>query len=209
MKWRLLCLFCREKIMLWITVNHSFSIFFFIPSGLHPQHMETPRPGDKSEPHPQHMEAPRPGVESKLQLPTYTIATATQDPSCICNLHHSSWQRPIPNPPSEARDRTCIPMDTSWVCYCRATTATSSFSIWRISLFLVLPTYFHIYMYSFTYIYFNIAFQSTPLFLTIHYEMLVLIFFLATPMPCRSSQTKVQTYATSVPWATAVYNTRS
>ena len=38
-------------------------------------------------------EVPRPGVESELQLPAYTTATAMLDPSHICNLHHSSWQR--------------------------------------------------------------------------------------------------------------------
>ena len=41
-------------------------------------------------PHPQHMEVPRLGVESELQLPAYTTVTATQDPSCVCDLHHSS-----------------------------------------------------------------------------------------------------------------------
>ena len=40
--------------------------------------------------HPQHMEVPRLGVESELQLLAYTTATATPDPSHICNLHHSS-----------------------------------------------------------------------------------------------------------------------
>ena len=38
-------------------------------------------------------------------------ATATLDPSHVCNLHHSSRQRWILNPLSEARDRTCILMD--------------------------------------------------------------------------------------------------
>ena len=33
-------------------------------------------------------------------------ATAMQDPSRICNLHHSSWQCQIPNPLSKARDQT-------------------------------------------------------------------------------------------------------
>ena len=42
-------------------------------------------------PHPQHVEGPRLGVRSELQLPAYTSATATLDPSCICDLHHSSW----------------------------------------------------------------------------------------------------------------------
>ena len=48
----------------------------------------------------------------ELQLPAYTIATAMQKPSHICDLHHSSWQRQILNPLSEARDRTHSLMDT-------------------------------------------------------------------------------------------------
>ena len=52
------------------------------------------------------MEAPRLGVESELQLPAYTTATAAQDPSCVCDLHHGSQQRQIINPLSKARDRT-------------------------------------------------------------------------------------------------------
>ena len=49
----------------------------------------------------------------ELQLPTYTTAIATQDLSHICDLHHSSWQHQILNPLNEARDWTCILMDTS------------------------------------------------------------------------------------------------
>ena len=52
------------------------------------------------------MEVPRLGVELELQLQVYTTATAMQDPSLICNLHHSSWQCRILNPLSEGRDRT-------------------------------------------------------------------------------------------------------
>ena len=55
-------------------------------------------------PHPQHIEVPRLGVESELQLPAYATATATQDPSCVCDLHHSSQQHWILNPLREARD---------------------------------------------------------------------------------------------------------
>jgi len=55
---------------------------------------------------PWHMEVPRLGLSSELQLPAYARATATWDPSCICDLHHSSQQRQIPNPLSEARDQT-------------------------------------------------------------------------------------------------------
>ena len=57
-------------------------------------------------PLPRHMEVPRLGVESELQPPACARATATQDPSCICNLHHSSRQRRILNPLSKGRDRT-------------------------------------------------------------------------------------------------------
>ena len=61
-------------------------------------------------PHPRHMEVPRLGVESELQLPAYTTATAMQDLSCICNLHHSSWQGWIFIKLSKARDQTHILM---------------------------------------------------------------------------------------------------
>ena len=66
-------------------------------------------------PHLKHMEVPRPGVKSELQLPAYTIATATQEPSHICHLHHSSWQCQILNPLSKARDRTCNLMEASQI----------------------------------------------------------------------------------------------
>ena len=77
-------------------------------------------------PQPWHMEVPRLGVESELQ-PAYTRATAMLDPSRVCNLHHSSRQCWIPNPPSEARDQTHILMDTRQACYCWTTTGTSWF----------------------------------------------------------------------------------
>ena len=38
------------------------------------------------------MEIPRLGAESELQLPTCATATATLDPSHICDLHHSLQQ---------------------------------------------------------------------------------------------------------------------
>ena len=56
--------------------------------------------------HSRHMEVSRLRVELDLQRPAYTIAIAMQDPSCICNLHHSSWQHWILTPLSVARDRT-------------------------------------------------------------------------------------------------------
>ena len=58
------------------------------------------------EPHLGHVEVPRPGVQMELQLLAYTTATATQDPNRICNLHHSSRQRRIPNSLSKVRVQT-------------------------------------------------------------------------------------------------------
>ena len=66
--------------------------------------------------HPQHMKVPRLGVQLELQLPTYTTATATPDPSLVFDLYHSSRQRWMLNPLSKARDRTRVLMDTSRVC---------------------------------------------------------------------------------------------
>ena len=43
------------------------------------------------------MEIPRLGVEVELQLLAYTTATAIQDLSQVCKLHHSSQQREILN----------------------------------------------------------------------------------------------------------------
>ena len=62
------------------------------------------------------MEVPRPWTESELQLPAYTIATASCGLSHICKLHHSSQLCWILNPLSEARDGTRILMDSSRVC---------------------------------------------------------------------------------------------
>ena len=88
-----------------------FSLFFFF-----------------KELHSQHMEVSRLGVKSELQLLlTYTTATVTQDPSHICDLHHSSQQRWILNPLNEARDRTHNLTVPSQILFCCATTGTPFF----------------------------------------------------------------------------------
>ena len=46
------------------------------------------------------------GVQTELQLPAYTTATATWAPSCIFELHHSSRQHRICNLLNKARDGT-------------------------------------------------------------------------------------------------------
>ena len=55
-------------------------------------------------PHLKYMKVPRLQVQPELQLPAYTTATATWDPSRIRDLGHSSQQYQILNPLSEARD---------------------------------------------------------------------------------------------------------
>ena len=75
-------------------------------------------------PHPQHLDVPRLEVQSDLQLPAYATATATQDPSCVYDLHHSSRQRRILNPLSEARDGTHNLMVPSQIRLRCATTGT-------------------------------------------------------------------------------------
>ena len=70
------------------------------------------------------MDVPGARVKLELQLPAYTTATAMQDPSRIYDLHHSSWERQIPNPLIEPRDQTRILMDTSRIHFHCATTGT-------------------------------------------------------------------------------------
>ena len=91
---------CRNNIMVWVKFIFIklliIFLFFFLRSHL------------------QHMEVSRLGAESELQPPAYTTATATWNPSQICELHHSSWQPGILNPLREARDQTHILMDARW-----------------------------------------------------------------------------------------------
>ena len=71
-----------QTISLWqkdAAFSFSFSFFFFLG------------------PQPQCTEVPRLGVELELQVPAYAIAAATQDPSHVCDLHHSSQQHWILN----------------------------------------------------------------------------------------------------------------
>ena len=81
-------------------------IYLFFFSGLHRRYMGVIRLG----------------VKSELQLLAYTTATETPDLSHVCDSHHCNAGSF--NPLREAGDRTCIPMDTSWVCYHQATMGT-------------------------------------------------------------------------------------
>ena len=55
---------------------------------------------------------------------SYTTATATPDPGCVCDLHLGSRPHWILHPLSEARDRTCHLMVTSQIRFRCATTGT-------------------------------------------------------------------------------------
>ena len=66
--------------------NSSLLNFFFLGSHLWP------------------MEVPRLGIKLELQLPAYTTATVTWDPSHVLDLHCNSPQRRILDPLREARD---------------------------------------------------------------------------------------------------------
>ena len=74
-----------------IRIYISLRFFFFFFLGLHPWHRKVPRLG----------------FESELYPLAYDTATATPDLSCVCNIHHSSWQRWFLNPLSKAKDWTC------------------------------------------------------------------------------------------------------
>ena len=87
------------------------------------------------EPHPRYMEILSPGLELELHLAACATATAMQDLSHVCDLYHSSQHCRIPDPLSEARDRTCILLDTSWIWFHCATVGTPWLAIW-ISAFL-------------------------------------------------------------------------
>ena len=72
--------------LIFFSLRNLFFFFFFLGS------------------YPQHMEVPRLDVQSELQLPPCTTATATPDLSWICNLRHSSQQCRILNPLRGTRD---------------------------------------------------------------------------------------------------------
>ena len=81
-----------------------------------------------------HMEVPRLGVKSELHLLAWGTATSTPDPSCICNLHHSSWHHRILNPLVKTRDWTHNLMIPSRICFFCAMTWTPplTFNKWHI-----------------------------------------------------------------------------
>ena len=82
-------------------VETLFLAFLFVCLGPHPRHMVVPRLGLNRSyscwPTPQ---------PQQLRI---CVATATRDPSPVCDLHHNSQQCWILNPLSKDRDRTWTP----------------------------------------------------------------------------------------------------
>ena len=99
--------FSHSFYIVWYSFVNNFFLFFFCLLGLH-----------------LHMEAPRWGVEEELPLPAYTTATATPDPSRICDPYHSPWQHWTDNPLNKARDRTRVLMGTNHIPFSWATVGT-------------------------------------------------------------------------------------
>ena len=75
-----------------------------------------------------------------------------QDPSCLCDLHHRSWQWRILNPLSEARDWTR--MVTSLVCYHWVTMGTPSLILLWVAIWLSNIIYWRNYLFLSVYSYF-------------------------------------------------------
>ena len=83
------------------------------------------------EPHPRQVKIPRLGAESDLQPPTYATAPATRDPSRVCDLHHSSWQRQFLNPLSKSRDGSSNLTVPSRICFHGTARGTPGLSLLR------------------------------------------------------------------------------
>ena len=60
-----------------------------------------------------HMKVPGSGLIGAVAA---SLRQSYSNASCVCDLHHSSWQCQILNTLSGARDQTCILMDTGRVC---------------------------------------------------------------------------------------------
>ena len=84
------------------------------------------------------------GFQSRSRIGACATTTAMPDPSHICDLHHSSWQRWILNPPSEAKDHICFIVDTSQICFYWAMTGTPIFLIYWVAPFFLIRFSVHI-----------------------------------------------------------------
>ena len=70
--------------------------------------------------HPQHMGVSMLGIKSELQLLVAVTATATWDPSHVCNLRATL----DPQPTERGQGLNPHPLDNSWICFCCTTVGT-------------------------------------------------------------------------------------
>ena len=130
------------------------------------------------------MEVPGLGTELELQLQACTTATARQDPSHICGLHHSSQQHWILNPLCQAKDRTCIPeLPRCWSHCTTAGTLPCVFTIQKFQIFIVS----YLLIFSFM----NLAFWGPAprsyVYFCIYSPIVKPVYFLAQKIPSESS----------------------
>ena len=116
------------------------------------------------------MEVPRLGVESEVHT-----ATAMPALSCVCNLHHSSWQHRILNLLSEAGDQTCNLIVPSWIHFHWATIGTPPTLLFIFSLAV---GFLHGTQVSFSqliYLWHRQLYQSTWIEWVSHYDHIALL----------------------------------
>ena len=119
-----------------LNYQRNVKMFFLFSLGLHVWYMEVSRLGFWWK-----------------QLLAYTTATAVQDLSRVCELCHSSWQSWISNSLIEARNWTCILMDTSQIHF-----HCTTWELWYVKIFyftigprLILNTVLQATFYSLNY----------------------------------------------------------
>ena len=81
------------------------------------------------------------GVQIRATAAGYTIATAIPDPSHVCNLTTAHSNAGSFNPLSEAGDRTCVLMDTSWILNLMSHSGNSGKSYWiKVPLYSIIAS---------------------------------------------------------------------
>ena len=103
--------YLEEDVYLGETLRGNFFFFGFI--GPHLPHMEVPR------------------LEANRRYSRQPRATAMQDPSHVCDLHHSSLQHQILNSLNEARDQTYNLMVPSQIHFCCTVMGTPRWKFYK------------------------------------------------------------------------------
>ena len=121
-------------------------------------------------------------------------ATATRDPSRICDLHHSPRQHQILDPLSKARDQTHNLTVPSWTCFCCVTMATPGLQY--LLLWLVVVSWSKAKLISFDIMFFLVSFVLEYPFI---YEIIIMIFKILFTWQSNGSPSK-SLWAFPGPW---------